>query len=458
MKLTLFLPIFLAMAIYAMTGVRRWAWMIGFSAFFQAASPIVIAGGGRYVGIAPVYCLMFIGLWHVYGSYYNRGLAGRDAPARPPGSTAAPLLLGLFVLIGVTGAVFLPRLLQGMVQVLPPRAGMESGFTVPLGPSTTNYIQSFYLACILGLFLMVRHVTIKKSVPPQCFLDGIVAGTLLAVFLGYYQLAAYRFGLPWPAEVVNSNAGIAQLQDQTTFGMKRISSLFMEPSTMSQHMLAGIGVLVFGFQRKLLGLLALGVLLLSTSSMAYFGLLALSAIWLLASRYQRPGGKWSLVALVAAILALAVAVDAFFMSGQVTKGLLLEKLESGSGRARMNADALAAASFVQSFGLGSGVGSARASSLPASLAATVGLPGLLVFAAFLWSVFACVRKQRNDQERAILFGMLGLLIAWLLAAPDINIALFWILAGLASSTAPPPTRKDEPAPSMPPGRRQEVNA
>jgi hypothetical protein len=30
--------------------------------------------------------------------------------------------------------------------------------------------------------------------------------------------------------------------------------------------------------------------------------------------------------------------------------------------------------------------------------------------------------------------MLGLLIAWLMAGPDINIAFFWMLAGLASSS------------------------
>lgn len=440
MKLTLFLPIFLAMAIYAMTGVRRWAWMIGFSAFFQAASPIVIAGGGRYVGIAPVYCLMFIGLWHVYGSYYNGSLAGRNAPARSAG-TAAPLLLGLFVLIGVTGAIFLPRLLQGMVQVLPPRGGLDSGFTVPLGPSTTNYIQSFYLVCILGLFLMVRHVTVIKAVTPDCFLNGMAAGIVLVMVMGYYQFAAYYFGLPWPAEVVNSNAGVSQLQDQTTFGVKRISSLFLEPSIMSQHLLGGIGLMVFGLQRKIAGILLLGVLLLSTSSTAYFGLIALFSIWLFTGRYQSARSKVSLVAIVLALLALAIGMDFLTLSGKITNHLVLEKMDSGSGQVRLNADSLALKSFAQSFGLGTGVGSARASSFPATMAATLGLPGLLIFAAFLWSIFAAVHQQRSNQERGVLFGMVGLLIGWLLAAPDINIAFFWILAGLASSFQQPNDNK-----------------
>ena len=177
------------------------------------------------------------------------------------------------------------------------------------------------------------------------------------------------------------------------------------------------------------------MLLLSTSSTAYFGLLALLVIWLIFGHYKKGGArKLSLVALVGVILTMAISIDFLFLSGQITNGLVLEKLDSGSGQVRLNADALALTSFLQSFGLGSGVGSARASSLPASLAATVGAPGVLLFTAFLVSLFAAVARQRSDQERAIFFGMVGLLVAWLLAAPDINIAFFWILAGLASSS------------------------
>jgi hypothetical protein len=379
---TLFFPFFFVMVVVAMTSARRWAWMMGFSAFFQAASPIAIAGGGRYVGIAPVYCLMFIGLWHVYGSYYNDSL---EAPRTGQAAVNTPsLLLALFVLIGVTGAMFLPRLLQDMVQVLPPRGGLDSGFTVPLAPSSGNSIQSFYLVCVLVLFWMVRQVTLKKIVPPACFLSGMVAGILLAVALGYYQFAAYYLGLPWPAEIINSNPGVTQLQDQTTFGVKRISSLFLEPSIMSQHLLGGVGLLVFGLQRKVLGLLLLGVVLLSTSSTAYFGLLVFFSAWFLISRYQHASKKLTLVSLVLGLFILAVCLDFLLLSGQITHRLVLEKFDSGSGQVRLNADVLAFKTFIQSFGLGSGVGSARASSLGACLAATVGLPGLLVFAGFLW--------------------------------------------------------------------------
>ena len=450
MQLTLFFPIFLLMTVVALTSVNRWAWMMGFSAFFQAASPIAIVGGGRYVGIAPVYCLMFIGLWHLYGAYYNDSTRPGQIRSQTQ-QTMSPQLLALFVLIGVVGAVVLPKMLQGMVLVLPPRGGLDSGFTIPLAPSSGNYIQSFYLLCVLVLFWMVRQLTLRKIVSQDCFISGMVAGIMLAVVMGYYQFAAYYLGLPWPAEIINSNAGVAQLQDQTTFGVKRISSLFLEPSTMSQHLLGGLGLIVFGLQRKVLGLFLLGVVLLSTSSTAYFGLLILSSIWLLISRYQSAGKKPTLVVLVLALFILAVCIDFIVLSGQITNRLVLGKFDSGSGQVRLNADALALQSFFQSFGLGSGLGSARASSLPATLAATVGLPGLLLFAAFIWSVLACVYQQRSDQERALFFGMMGLLVAWLMSAPDINIAFFWILAGLASSHS---TSTNSEAASRPGARHQ----
>jgi hypothetical protein len=433
MIFTGFFPIFLLMFIYASCGANRWAQTMGVACFFQAASPFLIVGGGRLSGVAPAFAVMFLGLWHVFGAFYSRALHTGEKRDR----SAATMMLLALVVIGVVGAFLLPRALHGMVHVLPPREGLDSGFTVPLRPAGTNIIQAFYLCCVFVLFASTRFLIAEGIVKREAVIQGITVGAAVSVLCGFYQVVAYRYGLPWPAGVINSNFGSGQLQEQTAMGMKRMSATFAEPSQMSMHFLGAFGFLALGLQKRTLGFLLLAALLVSTSSTAYFGLIGLLAIWTLMDLPRRAGKAWPLLVLVVIGVAVAFLLDHVLAHGRFSEQLLFRKFEAGSGSLRLNADLLALRSFTESFGLGAGLGSARASSLPASLLATMGFPGFIVFAIFVWLVVVPALKSRDEIDRALFFGLIGLGLGWVMAVPDLNFPLFWLMAATACARRTP---------------------
>ncbi len=436
MNLTPFFPFFILMVINAMRGPNQWAGTMAFAAFFQSATPILLGIGGRFSGIAPAFCLLFIGLWHVYGSYYS-AKPYKPGPRHFPYAT---FFLTAFAVVGISGALFLPRLLGNMVNVLPPRSGLDSGITAPLQASGGNYIQSFYLVCILSLFWMLKHLLQRGVIRREALFKGLIVGAAFSVCLGFYQIIGYPLGLPWPDAVINSNIGVSQLQNQTALGIKRMSATFVEPSIMATHYLGMVALLYLGLNRKLLGGALLFALLLSTSSTAYFGLAALVVVWVLVGKSKGSGKQVFLtLGLLCLAVVLALSLDFMFANGNITDRLVLNKLEGHSGNARLNADWLALKSFYESFGLGAGVGSARASSLPASLAATVGGPGLVLFFSFVGALMVPLCRSDNREDKALFLGMTGFLIAWLISAPDLNFPVFWILAALgahANATRP----------------------
>ena len=428
MYFTAFFPFFAILVAYSFRGPNHWAFAMAVACFFQSASPVLVAAGGRVSGIAPAFVLMFVGLCYVYGALYVTEQRHRFKMLKAPST----IWLFLFVVVGVAGALALPRLFEGAVRVLPPREGLDSGFTVPLAKSGTNYIQAFYLLCVFFLFASLRFLIEKGVVDRSSVIKGICYGAGLSVLLGTYQVLAYHSGLPWPASVLNSNIGVAQLLNQTAFGIKRMSATFLEPSQMSMHFLGAFGLIAFGLRRKVLGLWLMAALVMSTSSTAYVGLALLLLIWISLDLPTRARKVWPVAILSIVVIGIGVLIDQIYFDSAFSDALLFNKIGSASGQSRLYADELALRTLFESFGLGAGVGSARASSLPATLLATVGIPGFVCFSAVVWVVLAQANLDKTDDGRAVFFGLIGLLIGWGLSIPDLNFPLFWLLAAVAT--------------------------
>ena len=111
---------------------------------------------------------------------------------------------------------------------------------------------------------------------------------------------------------------------------------------------------------------------------------------------------------------------------------MLNKADSSSGVGRSTADALALQTFIESAGLGVGVGSTRASSFLATLLATTGLPGVLAFGAFAVTLVQACYRSADNESRQLCFALIGFLIVWIIAIPDLVQATFWLVAGVAS--------------------------
>ena len=427
MLLTDFLPAFLVMALVALRGPRAWLAVTAIAAFFQAATPLLLGVGGRAAGLAPAYALLPIGLWHGLGLLFRMGRAPERT--RQFAMTGRFGLLVLFTVVGVFGALAYPRLFQGMVSVLPPREGLDSGVVVPLRPTGTNYIQSFYLVCNFTIAALVYLFHQQGVITIESFRRFLWIGGAVSVTFGCYQLLAHLTGLPWPASFVNSNIGVAQLPEQTMLGVRRMSATFLEPSMLSLHFLVMVGAFVFGGRRLLQGMPFVFALLVSTSSLAYFGLVALVIVWSLLDSWRTGARVMRPLLATIACCALAITIDQYFFDGQMVERLIFDKFSSGSGLSRITADQIAVDTFVQSWGLGAGVGSARASSFLATLLATVGLPGTVAFLALIGSIVSVLIRDASEEAGFVLYGMLGGVLAWFLSVPDMAMPLVWLFIG-----------------------------
>jgi hypothetical protein len=438
MEITAFLPFFMVLLIWAMRSQSSWLAATGFACYLQGASPILLTAGGRLSGLAPAYVLLGIGLFH-YLREQSRFVPRNERFAASRLSTPHLWLLA-FSVIGVVGAVVLPRLFNGIAHAMPTRGSLDFGVMTPVQPSGTNYIQAFYLILNLMLFSMAARIVVTAKEGLESAMRGVALGLALACALGLYQVVAYYVGLPWPTDIINSNRGVGQFPGQMAGSIKRISSTFWEPSLLGYNFVGSLGVFLLGARNLRLGVVALCVLLLSTSSLGYFGLLALLVVWLLTDQRTASKTKWRAATAVVAVCGVFLVIDQLALDGQVLTKMILDKTESSSGVGRNRANYLAMQTFIESAGLGVGVGSARASSFLATLLATTGLPGVLTFIGFSVSLVAACFRKADRVSIQLGYGIVGFLIVWAIAIPDTIQPLFWFIAGIAAGYTHSPDR------------------
>jgi hypothetical protein len=428
MELTAFLPFFLLLAWIAMRSPMHWLAATGFACFLQGASPFVVSAGGRLAGMAPAYLLTAIGAWH----YLRERLHPAAALRADPAWSAPRVWLWAFTVIGVLGAFLLPRVFEGVAHAMLSRGSINAGVMTQVAPGGTNLIQAIYLLLNLVLFSSAAALVAAREEGLRWALRGIAAGLLCACLLGLYQLVAHYAGFPWPEAIINSNAGVGQFPNQMAGDIKRITATFWEPSLLGYSFVGCLGIFLLGARNVRLGLLALCVLLLSTSSLGYFGLIALVAVWLVADRGTQAQTRWRVALALGAVCAIFLLADQLLAGGKVLEDLVLNKADSSSGAGRGSADLMALQTFMESGGLGVGVGTTRASSFATTLLATMGLPGLVAFLAFAITLINACRRAGDAESRQLALGLTGFVIVWLIAIPDLVQALFWFLAGAAA--------------------------
>ena len=429
MELTAFFPFFLLLLAWAARSERHWLAATGFSCFLQGASPFILTAGGRLAGVAPAYLLVFVGMYHMLCTPAPLGARFRREPQR---WSLPHIWLWLFTLVGVAGALLLPRVFQGVAHAMDTRSSINSAALYAVMPSSTNFIQAFYLLLNLALFSLASRFVKRDNEGIRHGLRGVALGLAFACALGVYQLVAFHTGLPWPAEVINSNTGVGQFPEQMAGSIKRITSTFWEPSLLGYNFVGCIGLFLMGRRHVWLGVAALCVMLLSTSSLGYFGFLALLIVWLAIDRRSAMSVKLKVFGAVVAVATLFILADYLTLDGEVLDTMVLNKGDSSSGVGRAAADRFALQTFLESGGFGVGVGSARASSFVATLLATTGFPGLIAFVGFAVSLVLACRRSRDPQAMQLCYGLLGFLIVWAIAIPDSVQALFWFIAGIAA--------------------------
>jgi hypothetical protein len=355
---------------------------------------------------------------------------------------------------GVLGALYLPRLFEGQLQILTiDRAAVDDGAVLyPLHPVSGNLTQTGYALAGASAFFAFRAL-LSKPGRLERFRTAVLVLAGLNGLAALWSLCEYHLGAPPLLDSIRS-AGYGINRAYESGGLLRIAGTFPETSAFSTFTLP-----LFAFSLSLwlhgsrtlpaagVAFGSLALLLASTSATAYAGLagylacFCLGLLWRAYARGDVP--RLSSLAMSSCVILLlmglaysfelevSVRVSSFF------EETLVRKLDSYSGVERGSWNRQAWSNFVDTYGLGVGLGSARASSFPLVLLSNVGCVGTLLFLAFLKHVLWVPRRSAVGPiacaaRQAVLAALIGASVS--ATVFDLGIAFF---AFAAASTLQP---------------------
>ena len=358
-------------------------------AVFQAAA-VLNLGGGFSFGLSPYFftaCLLAARVtlrWVTGGIRFWRGEFAQTH------LQIAALFIGWCVL----SAFLLPILFEG-TPVDSPRAGAEAVFylALPLKWSFSNAGQAMYM--VLNFFVLVALAEFSVSRRIESLLNAFTFSGVIVLLVGLYQMASYRFGLPFPSSFFNSNGAWAQNFNQMmSGGWHRVSATFVEPSEaggfLSAWVLFELILANWGMTKRrthwLLAIVGCVVLLATTSSTGYatVGLVLCCMTAQVVFQVIRSGHIPIRTGMTVATF--TIAIGAFLALGHgasLLDSILWHKSDSTSGVVRMATVWRALDVMRDTYGLGAGLGSNRAFGALAYIGSNLGIFGLVVFFCML---------------------------------------------------------------------------
>ena len=359
-------------------------------------------------------------------------------------------------LLGFLGAVALsqlvPLILNGtsMARSFEVFQGNFFVATVPLRFSLYNVTQFAYLA--FGIMFTI-FVSAENSHPARLFytVQLYVRSCVFVAAWGLLQFACTITGSDYPAYIFNtgkneSAIGYLETISAAGFTWSRISSVAQEPSVLAYMLVGSLALLLvcFAFGARILPhgwnwfatVLLVSVLLVSTSSTAYFGLFAgLILVALVLRRAAKPHWKYCAAVPIAAVIGGVLLVQRVPLVETLTNYLLLNKYAGmNSGATRLASVEIAAQSFLRYPILGAGWPNVKSWDLVLWILANMGLVGLLAFAAFLLPVLRGL--WRLNSEGSLSATMVLPVLTWALLSAEgggfaYGTGFFWFVFGLA---------------------------
>lgn len=312
-----------------------------------------------------------------------------------------------------------------------------------------NVTQSAYM--VFGVLFTI-FVAAKNWLPERLFYTlRLYAGScIFAAAWGIYQLWCNLTGHAYAAQIFNTSrnfsaTGYTETLTAGTLLVGRISSVATEPSVLAEELLIALAVLMVclglrhpvlrhGWNGLAVALIGI-VLLMSTSSTAYFGILA--ALALSGVTLSRVGSQQWKHYLTIAVVVLAVGALLTVLVPLVSKigqTAILLKYINGSGQTRLESVQIAVRDFLRYPILGVGWKAVDSWDFLVLLLANTGLIGTLAFGGFLLPTFRGLWEftLRRNLMAAVLLPVLALVVildegAGLNYATGYN----WLFFGLA---------------------------
>jgi len=324
-------------------------------------------------------------------------------------------LLFLFWLLALLATIFMPRIFEGDIMVVPIRGVLSE--TTALGPTPQNLSTMIYMS--ISIFAVFAFAYILRSrADRQTALVALCFGATITVLTGLVDYMTLFLPIEPLLEPLRT-ATYALATDVELLGSKRVVGLMPEASTFGGLCLAFLSALVFfrrtfesDRMRKVYVPIIIAALLIccyiSTSSGTYVGLGVLAVVVLaeamfraLSSGRTRHLYRQDLLgelAIVGGLIALVgVLVIAF---PHVTEPvyemfdrMVLQKTGSSSFEERGMWRTVAYESIFSSYGLGVGLGGTRASSSLVSIFSATGIIGGVLFYSFV--LLTLLRRSRH---------------------------------------------------------------
>jgi hypothetical protein len=397
------IPIGIALVFFA----PRLLYLAAIFAIPFSATTVVNFGGSAVPTSANAFGIqaaIYLGLLWM-GRELVTGLLKRALSA--PSTVRTGVLLLIVFLTAAVASLAYPAISGGHFLV---RTVEVSHSFAPLKFTMHDVTQTAYLAYGVALAAAVALRTVDRSWRRSTVQALLAGGIALAVW-GWVQLLIVEAGHAYPRGIFNTN-----IQPQTqgyqetlvfSFGtVHRLSSAAVEPSIFAQCLLAIIALTVVSVIRghvllsrrlDIAGLIGMTVImLLSTSTSAYVGIvvlgLLLAALSRRRSRRTREAAGFFAAGLVLFLLCLALRP----VRG-VLRASTLDKLHSWSARDRWTTISDAWWHFVRDPIFGTGWGTAPTHDLIVFLLANTGLVGFLAFAAVVTYLFAQLRSATESR-------------------------------------------------------------
>lgn len=304
------------------------------------------------------------------------------------------LALCLYVVIG---AMLLPRTFAGLTTAFVPSRSEGRVAEAPLTPVAGNITQSSYFVLSALSYLLFRVLLLSPQAVPGLG-RGMLLFAVLHATLGAVDLLAKLAGAGDVLSPIRT-ANYSMLTDVTEAGLWRIVGGQAEASSFGSLSLACLAFAFTSWRLSrhpamlLLAAALLTLILLSTSSTAYFGLAILLAYTIASAglsvvrnrvRLQDLGLLAAAAVALVVFLVISLASDrAFDDVAVLIDKAVTNKASSASAEERFYWNAKSLQAFLDTGGLGIGVGSSRASSWLIAVISQMGIVGVLSFVVLL---------------------------------------------------------------------------
>jgi len=380
-----------------------------------------------------------------------------------------PCLWLITFLFAASISLIMPIYINGTLAISSPNLFDNS--ETPLYFTSHNVTQLLYLIFGVAIAISVAHHNLPDEHRHETEKVILFSALFLSVW-GLLQFFCNSTGIPYPDYIFN-NSGSASGKGFTEtlgVGVSRISSAAVEPSMFAQSLITLLPLTLPAWLRRgsvfsvsvdrLISVLLLVLLILSTSSTAYLGLLILAILlWpsLLRTRTVSIARafKFTAVAAAAVLAVVAIAASSIPVVSRVVNAALLNKYSGGSGLDRVWSIGLAFGYFQKFPLLGIGWGSATSHDMVVKLLSNVGIVGTFTFLLAMHCVMRASWRSLDSSvfplslsRSAWFLGLAVFLCTSIFIAFPLAFGNFWIVLGMAMSTG----WKAEPAltPMRPP--------